>query len=181
MMVIVLPGCGGKKDSAPGEEEGASRYGEALEVLQAVVDAYSQEELFAIYGGNQENAVMDAPGKFDVSKTQELDNVLGLPGSQAAAVEDAASMVHMMNANTFTGAVYHLKEDTDQAAFVEEVKSHILERQWICGQPDTLLVMDLGGGYVLTAFGEAGIMDIFKNNALSAVEGGKTVVEVPIR
>ena len=180
VMITALCGCT-KQGSSGNKDEGTSKYAQAVDVLDAVAKAYAEEEAFAMYGGDQENAVMDAPGKFDVSKTQELDNVLGLPGSQAAAVDDAASMVHMMNANTFTGAVYHLKEDTDQAAFVEEVKSHILERQWICGQPDTLLVMDLGGGYVLTAFGEAGIMDIFKNNALSAVEGGKTVVEVPIR
>ena len=34
---------------------------------------------------------------------------LGLPESEAANIDDAASMVHMMNANTFTGAAYRLK------------------------------------------------------------------------
>lgn len=180
MMMVSLPGCGGKKDSAAGGQEEASQYGEALEVLQAVVGAYSEEDLFAIYGGDQENAVMDAPGKFDVTKTEELDNVLGLPNEQASAIDDAASMVHMMNANIFTGAVYRLKEDTDKAAFAEAVKTHILGRQWICGQPDTLLILDAGGRYVLIAFGEAGIMEIFKNNALSALDGAQTITEAPI-
>ena len=49
---------------------------------------------------------MDAPGKFDISKTEELGITLGLPEDLWDDIDDAASMVHMMNANTFTGAVY---------------------------------------------------------------------------
>ncbi|WP_434311482.1 hypothetical protein [Hominifimenecus sp. rT4P-3] len=177
-MIFTLFGCGSKQEQT--EESKGSQYASALDVLSAVVDAYAEEDLFAMYGGNQENAVMDAPGKFDISKTEELDITLGLPEDLAPDIDDAASMVHMMNANTFTGAVYHLKAGIDKNAFTDAVKSHILERQWICGQPDTLLILDVDGEYVVTAYGEAEIMKTFQANALSALSSATVIAEVPI-
>ena len=85
-----------------------------------------------------------------------------------------------MNANTFTGAAYRLKDGTDTEQFAEAVKDNILARQWMCGQPDTLVIIDAGGGYVVTAFGEAEIMELFKTNALSALTGAEVIVETPI-
>ena len=107
-------------------------------------------------------------------------SMLGLPADQAAVIDDAASMVHMMNANTFTGAVYHLTEGTDVTAFADAVKANILARQWMCGFPDKLLIIDVDGRYVITAFGEAGIMEIFKTNALSALSDAQVITEDPI-
>ena len=179
MVVLVLSGCGGQP-SKPGMGEAMPEYEDALDVLNSITGVYKEDELFSLYGGDQENAVMDAPGKFDISKSEELDLVLGLPESQTANIEDAASMVHMMNANTFTGAAYRLKDGTDLDTFVETVKSNILARQWICGQPDTLVIIDAGGGYVVTAFGQAEIMELFKTNALSALSGAKVVTETPV-
>lgn len=181
VMIFTLAGCGGKEEEA-GENQGgaASQYAQALEVLNEVVKAYAQEDLFAIYGGDQENAVMDAPGKFDIAKTEEMSSVLGLPEDQAGNIDDAASMVHMMNANTFTGAVYGLKEGTDVNAFVDSVKAAILARQWICGMPDTLIIIQADDKYVITAFGEAGIIETFKTNALSVLSGAQVIVEAPV-
>ncbi len=179
VMMLVTTGCGGKQNG-PGQGGGESQYADALEVLSGVVKVYSENELFAMYGGDQDNAVMDAPGKFDITKTEELESVLGLPRDQAANIEDAASMVHMMNANTFTGAAYRLKEGTDMNGFADAAKSAILGKQWICGQPDTLVIINVDGRYVITAYGEAGIMEIFKNNALTALEGAQVLTESPI-
>lgn len=176
-LAFSLAGCGGKKDSQNG---GESAYEDSLAVLNQVVGAYGEDELFAMYGGNQENAVMDAPGKFDISKTEELENVLGLPADQISNLEDAASVVHMMNANTFTGGAYRLKEGADMEAFADSVESGILAKQWICGQPDTLIIINVDGRYVITAYGEAGIMEIFKNHALAALDGAQVITEAPI-
>ena len=90
-------------------------------------------------------------------------------------------MVHMMNANTFTGAAYRLKEGTDMNGFADAAKSAILGKQWLCGQPDTLVIINVDGRYVITAYGEAGIMEIFKNNALTALEGAQVLTESPIQ
>lgn len=181
MMAVVLTGCGGKQGGSQADQgSGESRYADALEVLNEVVKGYSEDELFAMYGGDQENAVMDAPGKFDISKTEELENVYGLPSDLSSSIEDAATMVHMMNANTFTGAAYRLKDGTDVEAFADSVKSCILAKQWICGMPDTLVAINVDGRYVITAFGEAGLMENFKTNALSALGGAQVITEVPI-
>lgn len=181
MMILMISGCGGKQnDSQGGQETGESQYAEALDVLNAVVMAYGEDELFSMYGGNQENAVMDAPGKFDISKTEELENVYGFPSSLSSDIEDAATMVHMMNANTFTGAVYRLKEGTDLNAFADSLKSSILARQWICGQPDSLVIINVDGRYVITAFGIAENMENLKTNAQAALSGAQVIVDAPI-
>lgn len=180
VVVGMLSGCG-KKDNSGGEAGSAeSKYSDALEVLNKVVGAYGEDELFSMYGGNQENAVMDAPGKFDISKTDELENVYGLPADVSSDIEDAATMVHLMNANTFTGAVYRLKEGTDLNAFADSVKSCILARQWICGQPDSLVIINVDGRYVITAFGVDGLMEDLKTNALAALDGAQVMIEAPI-
>ena len=172
VLVFACVGCGdGKKES---------KYAQALDVLNTVKDAYGEGELFAVYGGDMENAVMDAPGAFDITKTEELEVSLGLPGSQASNIEDAASMIHMMNANTFTGAAYRLKDGADMDAFAEAVKETILAKEWMCGFPDTLLIINVDGTYVVTAFGGKEIMETFKNNALSALAGAEVMAEEPI-
>ena len=180
LTIFALTGCGSGKDSDASKEGEASKYSDALEVMNAVLEVYTDDQRFAIAGGDSSNTTEDAPGKFDVSKTEELDYMLGLPADQAAVIDDAASMVHMMNANTFTGAVYHLTEGTDVTAFADAVKANILARQWMCGFPDKLLIIDVDGRYVITAFGEAGIMEIFKTNALSALSDAQVITEDPI-
>ncbi len=194
MLIFMLTGCGsgnGGSQSGMGEnseeseesqygESEESKYGEALDVLSAIRQSYKEEDMFAIYGGNQENAVMDAPGKFDISKTEEMKVNLGLPEELWDDIDDAASMVHMMNANTFTGAVYHLKDGTDSNDFADAVKTNIMATQWICGQPDTLVIIEVKGNYIITAYGEAGIMETFKDNALSALDGSQVIMEEPV-
>ncbi len=189
MLIFMLTGCGSGnggsqsgmgENSEESEESEESKYGEALDVLSAIRQSYKEEDMFAIYGGNQENAVMDAPGKFDISKTEEMKVNLGLPEELWDDIDDAASMVHMMNANIFTGAVYHLKDGTDSNDFADVVKTNIMATQWICGQPDTLVIIEVKGNYIITAYGEAEIMETFKNNALSALDGSQVVIEEPI-
>lgn len=175
VMIFTLFACGNNQNSS-----GNSKYTESLDVLSAVVKVYKEDTLFAMYGGNQENAVMSAPGKFDISKTEELDTALGLPQSQTANIDDAASMVHMMNANIFTGAAYRLKDSAKINDFADAVKANILAKQWICGQPDTLIIINVDGKYVITAYGEAEIMQTFKTNALSALSGAQVISETPI-
>ena len=172
LAVLACVGCGSQKKE--------SKYAQALDVLSAVEDAYEEGDRFAIYGGDQEHAVMDAPGTFDVTRTEEMGFTLGLPQSQFSNVEDAASMIHMMNANTFTGAAYRLKDGTDVKTFADEAKDNILATQWMCGIPDTLLIVNVDGTYVITAYGEAGIMETLKNNAISVFEEAEILVETPV-
>ena len=182
VMILALAGCGDGQEQSSKEQQGAdaSEYEQALDVLNAVVDTYAEDELFSMYGGDSEHAVTDAPGVYDIRKKEELDASFGLSGSEYDKVGDVATMVHMMNANIFTGAAYHLKDGTDIDAFVEVVESNILSKQWVCGQPDTLVMIRVGDAYVISVYGEAETVETFKTHALSALSGAEVITETPI-
>ena len=158
-MMAVLAGCGSKNGDAVSPE-----FESAEDLLSQVYDSYDEAEKFPIAGGDSENMNMDEPGEFDIEKTEELEAMLGFPVDKIGNIDEAASMLHMMNANTFTCAAYHLTDNADMDELAGALKDSILARQWICGMPDTLIIADAGDGYMVTAFGEAEIMETFKAN-----------------
>ncbi|MBQ2937079.1 MAG: bacteriocin transport accessory protein [Lachnospiraceae bacterium] len=179
MMILSLFGCGKKEDvtETPAPEAATVDVADATELLTNVWGTYTEAELFPIGGGDYENVVMDAPGKYDVSKAEEMDSVLGLPQSSAAMIDDAASMMHMMNANTFTCGAYHLTDASKQQAFADALKENIMNRQWMCGFPDTLLIASVGDEYVVSAFGNAEIMETFKTKLTAQYEAAEVMYE----
>ena len=178
MMILSLFGCGKKENvTETPAPEAATVDVDATELLTNVWGTYTEAELFPIGGGDYENVVMDAPGKYDVSKAEEMDSVLGLPQSSAAMIDDAASMMHMMNANTFTCGAYHLTDASKQQAFADALKENIMNRQWMCGFPDTLLIASVGDEYVVSAFGNAEIMETFKTKLTAQYEAAEVMYE----
>lgn len=149
------------------------------DLLNSIYTSFAEDQKFPIGGGDSANLVMDAPGAFDITNVEELESSLGFPSSQAANIDGAASMIHMMNANTFTGAAYHLIDGADADAFAEAVKETVLAKQWICGMPDTLVILSVDG-YIITAYGNAELIENFKTTALSAVSGSEVILETPI-
>lgn len=175
VVLVLFAACGGGNN----EDAGTSSYADATAVLNAVWATYadeSDENKFPIGGGDSANLTMDAPGKFDIAATEELDVTLALPASQTANIEDAASMMHMMNANNFTGAAYKLKEGTDAAAFAKDFQDGLNGRQWMCGFPEKFVVIQTGN-YIVTAFGNGQIIDLFKTKAMGTLENAALVLE----
>ncbi len=169
MLVIGAVACGKSgNDSQSNTEENAPvetvDVADATELLTNVWNSYDDADKFPIGGGDYDNIVMDAPGKYDVAKVEDLDAVLGLPQSAATMIDDAASMMHMMNANTFTAGAYHVMDASNQQNVMDSLKDNIMNRQWMCGFPDTLIIASVGGEYVVSAFGNAEIIETFKNN-----------------
>ena len=150
---------------------------DATELLTNVWNSYEEADKFPIGGGDYDNIVMDAPGKYDVAKVEDLDAVLGLPQSAATMIDDAASMMHMMNANTFTAGAYHVMDASNQQNVMDSLKDNIMNRQWMCGFPDTLIIASVGGEYVVSAFGNAEIIETFKNNLQAQYEIAEIVYE----
>lgn len=74
---------------------------------------YTDDEKFPTSGGDysEANSKEDAPGVYDLTDRAAVDSALGLP--ETAKVDQAASLVHMMNQNTFTAAAYHCTDDAD--------------------------------------------------------------------
>ena len=151
-------------------------YTDATEVITKVWNTFGEDEKFPVGGGDSANLVMDTAGKFDVANTEELDVTLALPASQHANIEEAASMMHMMNANQLTVGAYKLKADVDMTAFADDYKSGLDSRRWMCGFPEKYVVIS-SGNYVMTAFGNAMNIDLLKTKALEALDSATVVSE----
>ena len=100
MMLTMFAGCGKEEpaETVPAQELPAS----ALEILETVWAKYADDEKFAIVGGNIEANIMDAPGNYDLTYAENMTWNLLVPADKIANITEAASMIHMMNANTFT-------------------------------------------------------------------------------
>ena len=133
----------------------------SLTVLENIWNLYGEDEKFAVIGGNMESPVDGAPGNYDMAYAENLTWNLLVPEDQIANIDEAATMIHMMNANTFTSGVVHLVEGTDAEAFANTMRDAIQNNQWMCGFPETLTVAVLEGGYVLIAFGVNDAMNPF--------------------
>lgn len=155
LLVLSLAACG-SKDNTSGDKPAAPT--SALNILETVWNTYDEDEKFAVAGGDfsETNAREDAPGVFDLKDRALVDSELGLP--ETAAVDEAASLVHMMNANTFTAAAYHATGDTAELA--QQLRDNIMQRQWMCGFPDKLVVAEVSE-YVVTVFGADELVDTF--------------------
>lgn len=183
VMLVAAVGCGNKAGNETGDNGAADNTpvaASALEILETVWAGYGDDEKFPISGGDSSNMTMDVPGVFDATNSEELDVTLGFPAAQAGLIDDAASMVHMMNLNTFTCGVYHVTDAANAATLADAIKENISVRQWMCGMPEKLLIANLGGDYVLAAFGMNDVMDVFKTNLTAAYEGTTVVYEEAI-
>ena len=135
----------------------------SAKLLAAIWAAYGEEDRFASYGGTVENSVADAPGDLDMNNTEELTSKYLLPQSVLDQVENGASLVHLMNNNIFTAAAFGMKQDADLKAAAKALRDGLQSTQWICGQPDRLLVAQVDG-HLLMAFAAKEAMDTFRQN-----------------
>ena len=196
VMLLSFAACGGnatpEETTAPAEEttvapaddatqapSASENADDAAALLNKVWAKFGEEEKFFAMGGHFSNPVDGAAGKYDITMVEDLDGSLGLPQANASQIDDAASLVHAMNANTFTGAAYHLKEGTDAAAFASAIESHLATRQWMCGIPETLLIVSVDG-YVVTAFGANDIVSNFKTKLVEEFASAQILVEKPV-
>lgn len=178
VMTFSLAACGDGKTNGEGE---GTDIPDALTLLNTIWDSYGEEEKFPAMGGDfsEANMANGAPGTYGIEDASMLDSVLGLPESSASMVDGAASLIHMMNANTFTCGAFHVASSDDVSAVADALKENILQRQWMCGFPDKLIVIRVGD-YVISAFGNEELINTFKSKATAAFEEAELVYEEPI-
>lgn len=174
VMVMSLAACGSKGSSNGSQSEITDS---PVEVLTKVWETYGEDEKFFAMGGDYNNIVDNAPGAFDIADAEGLDAMLGYPQASVAMIDSAASLLHAMNANTFTAGAYNVTETDEIAMLISDIEENISSRQWICGFPDTLVVIQVGKNVVVAAFGEAGIIENFKTKVLEVYEGAEVSVE----
>lgn len=174
VMVFAAAACSSAEDKNVTEITANS----ALEVLETIWESYGEDEKFAIHGGDysEENSVEDAPGIYSLEDAAAVNVALGLPEENVEMVDDAASFIHMMNANTFTGAAFHVSDSENVESVVSALKDSIMNRQWMCGFPDKLVIITVGD-YVLSAFGSEDNIKVFTEKATSAFDGAVVSVE----
>lgn len=182
LITVTLAACGGDERSADSDSSSdQSAVRSSLELLTTVWSSYNDDEKFPVAGGDmsEENMTMDAPGKFGIDDTAALDTTLGFPVASAEKIDDAASLVHMMNANTFTCGVFHVKNAEDTADISTAIKDNIMQRQWMCGFPDKLVIVQVDD-YIISFFGENEIVDTFKTKLNAAYNSAETICDDPI-
>ena len=149
-----------------------------LNLLNTVWKSYSDDEKFPAAGGDfsEENMKDGAPGNFSVSDSGVLASNLAVPEDSAGLLKKAASLVHMMNLNTFTAGAFQLKDSKNADKFAEAMKSSIENRRWVCGFPDKFVIIKVDG-YVVSAYGAADLIDTFKAKTLKAYKNASVYCE----
>lgn len=179
LALTMLAACGGNSaeetTAAPAVEVPAS----ALEILETVWADYAEEEKFPVIGGSMAAPVDGAPGSYDIADENITYNLL-IPADQLANVTEAASMIHMMNANTFTCGVFKLAEGVSASDFGAAMQTAVQGNMWMCGFPETLLIKDIAGAYVLVAFGVNDAMTPFETHFSAVYPDAETLVNEPI-
>ena len=157
LLALSLAACGSKNNNS-GDKPATPT--SALNILETGWNTYGEDEKFAVVGGDFSgaNTREDAPGVFDLKDRALVDSELGLP--ETAAVDEAASLVHMMNANTFTAAAYHATGDTAELA--QQLRDNIMQRQWMCGFPDKLVIFTYDQ-YVVSLYGDEELVNTFRD------------------
>ena len=88
--------------------------------------------------------------------------------------------MHLMNSNLFTAAAFRLKSGTDTEAFAKALRENIQKNQWICGQPDRLLIAQPESDALLVAFGSEDAMKTFGDKFDQIYAGAKTYFDEAI-
>ena len=159
-------------DTPAAPAEGAPA--DALELLNKVWDTYAESELFSAVGGDYDNSVDGAPGAFDISQKENVEYLLTLPQDSVDLIDGAASIMHMMNSNTFTCGAFHPTQEADADTLTQTLHDAIQGKQWMCGFPDKLVIAKVDG-YVVSLYGNQDLVDTFRDK-LSAVWGDTQIV-----
>ncbi len=136
---------------------------DTADVINKVVDTYSEENKFFAIGGDMEAPVDGKAGLMKLSDTETVNYMLHTNDELLSQVDEVASFVHAMNANTFTSGAFKLKDATGAEAFTTSLKDSVLATQWMCGVPEKIVVFTVNGGdYVVYAVGNGEAVEYFK-------------------
>lgn len=112
----------------------------ALQVMQNIWERFKGEKENYL-GGFGEDHQMATPWQIDLSDEAFLQGALFLSAGQMGKVRAAASVMHSMNTNNLTAGALALEEGVDYEAFAAEIKSRILDNQWVCGRPGGMQIV----------------------------------------
>lgn len=167
------------KAETPAEDKPAAAVDDALTILNAIWNTYSDEEKFPAAGGDSEHAVDGAPGSFDVSNADSLSYQLTFPADDASLIDSAASLVHMMNLNTFTCGAFHVADANNVARLADDLRTTIQAKRWMCGFPDKLVIVTVGQS-VFSVYGNEELVNTFRDKLLASYPTAAAVYDEAI-
>lgn len=182
LLIVALTGCGknntATEDSTTKEPEVEKvAVADSADLLNKVWDTFEEDQKFFAMGGDFNNPVDNAAGIFNIEDTENLTYMLYIPADRIALIDEAASLIHAMNTNTFTGAAFHLTDAANAQVVVDALKENILNTQWMCGFPDKLVIFTVNDDYIVFAFGNEEIVENFKTKLIE-VYGDATFLYV---
>ena len=160
-----------EEDKAP-----AAKYSDAVELLKNVWATYGEAEMFPAGYMDEAGNMVDGPAAIGTADAEALDALLGVPADKAGSIDNASIMMHMMNANTFTGGAF---KTSDAKALSDSIQANLANRQWMCGFPDILVTIQVED-YLISAFGNAELIETFKNKVTAVYAGAKVLCEEPL-
>lgn len=163
----------------PAEDKPAAAVDDALTILNAIWNTYSDEEKFPAAGGDSEHTVDGAPGSFDASNADSLSYLLTFPADDASLIDSAASLVHMMNLNTFTCGAFHVADANNVARLADDLRTTIQAKRWMCGFPDKLVIVTVGQS-VLSVYGNEELVNTFRDKLLTSYSAATAVYDEAI-
>ena len=183
-MVFTCVACGNGGNASNGGNGGSATIKDATELLTKTWEEYNklatEDTQFPIGGGDFENMTMDVPGKYDVTiegGAEGLTTTYCVPEEAIAKIDDVATGMHMMMSNNFTVVACHVTNAADVESVVAGIKEATLNNRWMCGMPEELVIVTVGGEYVVSVFGLSALVDTF-TTALANVYGDAVVTSV---
>ena len=170
----------GNETGNNGESTLPPTYQSAHELLAALWTARAEEDRFPVMGGDYDNVVENAPGAFDLTHPDaaaNIDTLLSFPSDEITKLDSAASLVHSMNANIFTCGAFHLTSAEDAAPLAERIKNHVLTKQFICGSPERLIILQLPDGYLVVLYGTSDATLGFADHTKALVANTSTLID----
>ncbi|MBQ4568654.1 MAG: bacteriocin transport accessory protein [Ruminococcus sp.] len=177
MLMLSLAACGGEK--APQVEAL-----KPLDVLNTVWASYEDAEKFPAGGGDmlsEETTSWEGPAAFGVTgdAVEALNATLHFPTESASKITEAASLMHAMNANTFTCGVFKVADANEMDALVTEIKATIDGTQWMCGFPEKVLIAKTGDT-IVSVVGNTDLVDTFNTKLTTAYTSTVVVIDEAI-
>lgn len=188
LLLLCLVACTKQPTANTGNEtetEKIVEIADANDILTKVWDTYEAHDTdgntynnrFSILGGHYKSALVNKPAKYDLTKASDLEVTYCVPQDVVPMLDDAATMVHLMKASSFTAGAYHVTDVSNVKSVVEGIKTQTLGNQWLGGFPDRYFIAVVDEQYVVAAFGSGEVVAYFEQS-LKDVFGQQVVVEV---
>lgn len=189
LLIFSLAACGGKTNNDTDKTDTTVETVEnvaPIDLLNTVWASYStaDEAYFPAAGGDmltEETTNWEGPAVFGTTgeAAEAIEYMLHFPAASISKIDAAASLMHSMNANTFTCGAFHVTNTADVDALTTEIKTTIDGTQWMCGFPEKVLIVTVGDT-IVAAVGNTQLVDTFNAKLAAAYTSAEVVVDEAI-